>query len=211
MLQGDANVGQILAALERNQIAGNTLVIVSSDNGAEHRVYPPLRGSKRDIWEGGHREPFFARWPGKIKPGSVCEDTICLNDLLATCADIVGAKLPDNAAEDSFSILPNLLGTATSPVREATVHQSLNGDLAVRQGPWKLVFLANGTKELYNLQHDLGETKDLAAMQPEVLARLTALMQRYIDTGRSTPGAPQENSVAVSLTGKQKKDKTEPE
>lgn len=205
MLQGDANVGQILAALERNQIAGNTLVIVSSDNGAEHRVYPPLRGCKRDIWEGGHREPFFARWPGKIKPGSVCEDTICLNDLLATCADIVGAKLPDNAAEDSFSILPNLLGTATSPVREATVHQSLNGDLAVRQGPWKLVFLANGTKELYNLQHDLGETKDLAAMQPEVLARLTALMQRYIDTGRSTPGAPQENSVAVSLTGKMKK------
>jgi arylsulfatase A-like enzyme len=213
IFQGDAVVGRILGALERNHLGTNTLVLVSSDNGAEHRVYPPLRGSKRDIWEGGHREPFLARWPGKVKAGSVCDDTICLNDLLATCADLAGAKVPDNAGEDSASILPDLLGTAKGPVREATVHQSMRGDLAIRQGPWKLVFLADGKKELYDLKNDLGETKDLAAAEPAVVARLTALMQRYIDTGRSTPGSPQKNAAKISLTGqrRQKRAKAEPE
>ena len=71
----------------------------------------------------------------------MCDDTICLNDLMATCAEIVGAKLPDNAGEDSVSILPDLLGTAKGPVREATIHQSPSRDLAIRQGPWKLIFL----------------------------------------------------------------------
>jgi arylsulfatase A-like enzyme len=208
ILQGDAVVGQILDALSRHQLTTNTLVIVSSDNGAAGRVYPPLRDCKASIWEGGHREPFFARWPGKIKPGAVCHDTICHNDLLATCAEIVGAKLPDNAGEDSVSILPDLLDTATGPVREATVHQSMRGALAIRQGPWKLVFLANGKKELYNLKDDLSETKDLADAQPDVVARLTKLMQHYIDTGRSTPGAPQKNAVAVSLTGRERKKQT---
>ncbi len=211
IMQGDATVGKILGALEQHQLASNTLVLVSSDNGAAGRPYPPLRGCKTQIWEGGHREPFLARWPGRIKPGSVCGDTICLNDLLATCADIVGAKLPDNAAEDSFSLLPDLLGTATAPVREATVHQSHKGDLAIRQGPWKLVFLNNGTQELYNLQNDPGETTDRAAVQPEVVARLTALMQRYIDSGRSTPGAPQKNGVNISLKGGRKKGSASPE
>jgi arylsulfatase A len=213
ILQGDAVVGQVLDALDRHRLAENTLVLVTSDNGAAGRVYPPLRGCKTTIWEGGHREPFLARWPGKTRPGSVCEDTICLNDLLATCAEIVGAKLPDNAAEDSVSILPDLLGTARGPVREATVHQSAHGDLAIRQGPWKLVFLANGSKELYNLKDDLGETKDMAGAQPDVVARLTALMQRHIATGRSTPGSPQKNSVSISLTGQRRKKKgsSEPE
>lgn len=213
MLQGDAVVGQILDALDRNRLAANTLVIVSSDNGAAGRVYPPLRGCKTDIWEGGHREPFLARWPGKVKPGSVCDDTICLNDLLATCADIVGAKLPDNAAEDSFSILPDLLGTAEYPVREATVHQSPRGDLAIRQGPWKLVFLGGGKQELYNLKDDLSETTDVASRHPDIVEGLTKLMQRYIDIGRSTPGSPQKNDVQVSLTGPRgkKKKNSEPE
>jgi arylsulfatase A len=213
ILQGDAVVGQVLDALDRHHLADNTLLLVSSDNGAAGRVYPPLRGCKTTIWEGGHREPFFARWPGRIKPGSVCDDTICLNDLLATCAEIVGVKLPDNAAEDSASILPDLLGAAKGPVREATVHQSPQGDLAIRQGPWKLVFLASGTKELYNLKDDLGETKDLAVGQPEIVARLTRVMQQYIDRGRSTPGSPQKNGVNLSLTdprGK-KKARSEPE
>jgi len=203
MMQGDATIGHILAALDRNQLASNTLVIVSSDNGAAGRSYLPLRGCKTMIWEGGHREPFIAYWPGKIKPGSVCDDTICLNDLLATCADIIGTKLPDNAGEDSVSILPDLLGTATSPVREATVHQSMKGDLAIRQGPWKLVFLVTGRKELYNLKSDLSEKTNLIAVQPEVVARLTKLMQHYIATGRSTPGTPQKNAVPISLTAKQ--------
>ena len=129
----------------------------------------------------------------------------------APCAEIVGAKLPDNAGEDSVSILPDLLGTAKGPVREATIHQAPSGHLAIRQGPWKLIFLNGGTKELYNLQNDLGETEDRAASQPEVVARLTALMQHYIETGRSTPGTPQKNDVAVSLKGGRKKGRAKPE
>ena len=141
LYQGDWVLGQVLEALGRSKLADNTLIMVSSDNGAAGRSYAPLRGAKTSIYEGGHREPFLARWPGKIKAGTVCEDTICLNDLMATCAEIVGAKLADNAGEDSVSILPDLLGTAKSPVREATIHQSPKGDLAIRQGFWKLIFL----------------------------------------------------------------------
>jgi len=210
LLQGDATVGRILEALDTNGIAGNTLVIVTSDNGPAGRTYAPLRGSKASIWEGGHRVPFVARWPGRIEPGRTCDDTICLTDLLATCADIVGAALPDDAGEDSVSILPLLLGTATGPVRETTVHQSLRGDLAIRQGPWKLVFPADGgDRELYNLHDDLGETTDLAATRPDDAERLAGLMRRLVDGGRSTPGAPQRNDAPVSLGGAPKKARAE--
>lgn len=199
LYQGDWVLGQVLEALERQKLADNTLIMVSSDNGAAGRSYAPLRGAKTSIYEGGHREPFVARWPGKIKPGSVCDDTICLNDLMATCADIVGAKLPDNAGEDSVSIVPALLGTAKGPVREATIHQSPAGDLAVRQGPWKLIFLRKGGRELYDLHTDLSETKNVAETNAEVVERLTALMRRYIAAGRSTAGAPQKNDVPMSV------------
>ncbi len=206
LYEGDWVLGQILDALERNHLADNTLVIATSDNGAAGRVYAPLRGAKTSIYEGGHRVPFLARWPGKIKAGSTCDDTICLNDLLATSAEIIGAKLPDNAAEDSVSILADLLGTAKAPAREATVHQSASGDLAIRQGPWKLIFNKAGSRELYNLQIDLSETKDVAAANPDVVEKLVALMQRYIDNGRSTPGAAQKNAVEMTL-GKRGKGK----
>lgn len=207
--QGDWVLGQVLAALDRHQLADNTLIIVSSDNGAANRVYAPLRAAKTSIYEGGHRVPFLARWPGKIQAGSVCDDTICLNDLPATCAEIIGAKLPDNAGEDSVSILPDLLGTAKGPVREATVHQSHQGDLAIRQGPWKLIFLNNGRRELFNLQTDLSEKNNVAEAHPEVVERLVALMNKYIAEGRSTAGAPQKNEVAISLAGKSGKRKSE--
>jgi len=199
ILQGDWVVGQIAEALARTGLAENTLLIASSDNGAEGREYPPLRGSKRSIYEGGHREPFVARWPGKIKPGSVCDETVCLNDLMATCAEIVGAKIPDNAGEDSVSILPHLLGAAKGPVRQATVHQSLAGDLAIRQGPWKLIFFKGGKRELYNLKDDLSETRNVLGENQPVVERLTKLMQQYIDSGRSTPGAPQKNGARIEL------------
>jgi arylsulfatase A-like enzyme len=202
-------LGQLLDALERKGLAGNTLVIATADNGAANRPYLPLRGSKSSIHEGGHRVPFLARWPGKIAPGSVSDATICLNDLMATGAEIVGAKLPANAGEDSVSILPVLLGTAKTSPREATIHQSPKRDLALRQGPWKLVFTANGKRELYDLKSDLGETKDLAATHPEVVERLAALMRKQIADGRSTPGAPQKNESPLSVDspppGKKKK------
>ncbi len=199
MYQGDWVLGQVLDALERNKFADNTLIIVSSDNGAAGRAYAPLRGAKTSIYEGGHREPFVARWPGKIKAGAVCDDVICLNDLMATCAEIVGAKLPDNAGEDSVSILPDLLGSAKNPVREATIHQSPKADLAIRQGSWKLIFLKGGAHELYNLQTDLSETKNVAATNPEVVEHLTALMKKYIAEGRSTVGAAQKNEAEMSV------------
>jgi len=210
VFQGDAMLGQIMQALEKNRLSDNTLIIVSADNGAAGRAYAPLRASKSSIYEGGHRVPYVVRWPGKVKPGTLWNHTICLNDLMATAAEITGATIPANAAEDSVSFLPALLGTRETATREATVHQSHHGDLAIRQGPWKLIFLTNGARELFNLQTDLGETQNVAEANPTVVARLTALMQKYITDGRSTAGEPQKNDVAMSIEGtgsKRKKDK----
>lgn len=203
LFEGDWVTGQIMEALQRNRLAENTLLIVTSDNGAAGRAYPPLRDFKWSIYEGGHRVPFLARWPGKVKPGSVCDDTICLNDLMATCAEIIGVKLPEEASLDGVSILPDLFGTAQGPLREATVHQSSRsmsprGDnVAIRQGKWKLIFLDGGGCELYDLAADLSETKDVSAAHPDVVARLKGLMQKYVAEGRSTPGAAQRNGVGL--------------
>jgi arylsulfatase A-like enzyme len=191
--QGDHMLGQLLDALDRKGLGGRTLVIATADNGAAGRSYPPLRGQKTEIHEGGHRVPFVARWPGKVEPGSVSDQTICLTDLMATCAEILGVKLPADAGEDSVSILPALLGTAREPLREATVHQSLSRELAIRRGPWKLVFIGNGRKvpALYDLATDIGETRTVAGERSEIVEQLTALMKRSIAAGRSTPGAAQ--------------------
>ena len=199
LYQGDAMLGQLLEALERNNLADNTLVIATSDNGAEHRAYEPLRESKRSIYEGGHRVPYVVRWPGKVKPGSVNDHTICLNDLMATVAEIVGAKLPDSAGEDSVSLVSEFLGTAMTPAHETTVHQSSTGDLAIRQGPWKMVFLKSGQRELYNIDTDLSEAKDVLAANAEVAGKLTTLMQGIIERGRSTAGEAQKNEFALAL------------
>jgi len=135
----------------------------------------------------------------------VNDHTICLNDLMATAAEIAGAKIPDNAGEDSVSLIPELLGTTKTGTREATVHQSAAGDLAIRQGPWKLIFLKDGKHELYNLQTDLSETKDVLAANAEVAGKMTALMQGYIANGRSTVGAAQKNDFDLSITGGESK------
>jgi arylsulfatase A-like enzyme len=197
--QGDHMLGRILEALEKKGLAGNTLVIATGDNGAAKRPYPPLRAAKSSIYEGGHREPLAVRWPGRVKPGTVCRELVCLNDLFATCADILEEKLPPGAGEDSVSILPLLAG-GSQPVREAAVHQA-SGGLAIRQGPWKQIFHRDGRRELFNLGEDIGETRDLSASKSEVSAKLTALMQRYIDQGRSTPGPPRKNDFALELWG----------
>lgn len=209
LYEGDAFLGKIMEALERHHLAENTLIIATSDNGAEHRVYPPLRESKRSIYEGGHRVPFVVRWPGKVKPGVVNDHTVCLNDLLATAAELTGTKIPADAGEDSVSLLPELLGTSKEGTREATIHQSGAGDLALRQGPWKVIFHKGGEQELFNLETDLSEKNNVAAANLEVVKKLTALMQKYIDEGRSTPGEPQKNDVNMSVdgTGARKKGK----
>jgi arylsulfatase A-like enzyme len=228
-MQVDDAVGKVIDALERNGQAGRTLVILTSDNGFAppatdlaalerqgHHPSGPFRGAKADIFEGGHRIPFIARWPGRVKPGATCADTVCLTDLLATCAGAVGVSLPDDAGEDSVSLLPDLLGTAAGPVREATVHHSANGSFAIRQGPWKLILCPDsggwsaprpGTAaakglppvQLYHLGDDIAERRNLQAEHPEVVARLTRLLERYVSEGRSTPGRPQANEGTVSI------------
>ena len=150
VMQTDGSMGQLLAALDRAGLAANTLVIFTSDNGCspaagvaelERKGHFPsyhFRGYKADIFDGGHRIPFLARWPGRIAPGTASDQLICLCDLMATCAEIVGVKLPAAAGEDSVSLLPVLLATARRPIREAVVHHSVNGSFAIRQGRWKL-------------------------------------------------------------------------
>jgi arylsulfatase A len=228
--QVDAVVGEVLQALERNGMAENTLVIVTSDNGCSpsadfpalarlgHNPSGPLRGYKADIFEGGHRIPFVARWPGRVKAGATCNDTICLTDLMATVAAIVGEPMPVDMGEDSVSILPDLLGTAAGPVREATVHHSVNGSFAIRQGSWKLILSPDsggwspprpGSPEakglppvqLYELTRDPGERQNVQAEHPEIVDRLTKLLQRYVSDGRSTPGNPRKNDGRVNLRG----------
>jgi arylsulfatase A-like enzyme len=200
VFQGDHMLGRIMESLERHGLADDTLLIATADNGAAGRAYAPIRASKSSIYEGGHRVPFVARWPGRAEPGGVSDRTICLNDLMATAAEIIGAELPDNAGEDSVSFLPALLGSAEPPARDGTIHQAPGGDLAIRQGPWKAIFHRSGQRELFNLSSDLSEAEDVLAANPEVAQKLTALMQSYIDRGRSTPGTAQENEHPLSIS-----------
>jgi len=219
VMQTDAMVGLVLGALERWRVADETLVFFTSDNGCApyigvtdleksgHFPSGPLRGYKTDAWEGGHRVPFIVRWPGIAKAGSVNRQLVQQSDLLATVATILGVKLPDNAGEDSVSLLALLRGEDRS-VRNHGVSQSApKGLLALRKGHWKLIFgrgsggWSKGGDEqpgqLYDLADDLGETKNLHAERPEVVAELTALMKKIISEGRSTPGAPQENDTEM--------------
>ena len=231
VMQTDAVVGSILAALEKHGLADDTLVIFTADNGCSpaagtpelerqgHFASAQFRGYKADIWDGGHRVPFFARWPGKIKAGSQSAQLICHVDLMATCAELLGATLPANAGEDSVSLLPALLGADRAPLREAVIHHSIQGMFAIRQGPWKLEFCpssggwakpldAEARKsgrpevQLYDLSHDISEAKNVQAENPAVVARLTALLERYIANGRSTAGAKQANDVKVNFPPK---------
>jgi arylsulfatase A-like enzyme len=218
VMETDATIGRVLDALAKSGAANDTLVIFTSDNGCApyigaadmeqrgHFPSGPLRGYKSDAWEGGHRVPFIVRWPGVVKPGSVCGQLVQQADLLATCAAILELELPDTAGEDSFSFLPLLRGE-DKPVRDHAVNQSANGLLALRRGPWKLIFgrgsggWSKGTDEhpgqLYNLADDLGETKNLFAQKPEVVSELSALMEKIVGEGRSTPGPVRTNDAAI--------------
>jgi arylsulfatase A-like enzyme len=228
VMQVDAAVGEVLAALDAQGLTDRTLVIATSDNGCSpeakfnelrargHDPSAGFRGTKADIFEGGHRIPFLVRWPGVVASGRRSEQTICLTDLMATCAEILGHRLPDDAGEDSVSILPALQGCDRGPLREAVVHHSINGSFAIRQGDWKLALCPDsggwsdprpGTEaaaglppiQLYNLASDLGERRDVQAQHPDVVARLTRLLEKYVADGRSTPGPPRKNDGKVVL------------
>lgn len=227
VMQVDWTVGQVMEAIQRNGIVDNTLIIFTADNGCSPAANIPemqkqdhfpnyiFRGHKADIFDGGHRVPYLARWPKKVKAGSSCEQLTCHTDLMATCADIVDAILPDNAGEDSVSMLSALLGKDKAPLREAVVHHSINGSFSIRQGKWKLELCpgsggwsdprpGKATKglpliQLYDMKADIRETKNLQAEQPEVVQRLTTLLKKYVADGRSTPGAKQQNNGAVNI------------
>jgi len=212
VVQTDAAVGALLDGLERAGVADDTLVIFTSDNGSfmhsrtegpdhvddpgtqayradRHRSNGPFRGTKADIWEAGHRVPFFVRWPGVVEPGKVQPRTICHVDLYATLAKLIGHTRGDGEAEDSYNFLPLLLDEA-APRRPPVVHHSVNGTFAIRVGNWKLVLSdGSGGREkpkgkpfgepytLFELSDDPGETNDLAAKHPDVVKRLTKVLE----------------------------------
>jgi arylsulfatase A-like enzyme len=216
----DWSVGEVLAALERLQLAENTLVIFSSDNGAVegsgkrvdhpdirgHRINGPLRGKKTEVYEGGHRVPFLVRWPGRVRPGTQSDQLLALTDLLATFADLTGRPLPQGAGEDSFSFLPVLLGAGDATVlRTNLVNDSMMGLYALRQGRWKLILGQGGggyypkeaelpapnrselPGQLYDLKEDIGEAQNLFSRHPEIVERLTKMIRKIQDDGRSRP------------------------
>ena len=197
--QGDDMLGQLLDTLESTGLADDTLVLVSADNGAAGRTYLPLRDNKGSIYEGGHREPFLARWPGRIKPGTTSDQIISITDIFATCASLLGKALPENAGEDSVSFLKCLYGQQKGPFREASVQQSGKKALAIRKGKWKLIVHGDNKRELFDLNADIGENQNLIQTHPKVAAELALLLQSYLDKGRSTPGKAQPLEYKISL------------
>ncbi|MHC5053431.1 MAG: sulfatase family protein [Planctomycetota bacterium] len=222
----DHVVGELMKALDEHGFSRDTLVIVSSDNGPEvptviamrrdhkHDGARPWRGVKRDNWEGGHRVPMIARWPGKVKAGSESAETVCLTDVMATCAAVVGAELPNDAAEDSFDMLPVLLGKhqGGAPIREYTLHQTISFAMAIRRGKWKYLDHkgSGGSRydrggpwgmkdyalperapdapgQLYDLDADPGETTNLYFDRPEIVKELKSQLDLYVASGRSAP------------------------
>ena len=191
MCQVDDIVGQITKALEQTGLAKDTLVIFTSDNGSfaspkkGHSPNGAFRGKKTQIFEGGHRVPLLVRWPGKTKDGSVNNQLVGINDVMATVAAIVGHELSDNNCEDSTSLLPTLLNS-TKTVRQDLVHHSRSGEFAIRDGDWKLI---TDTKRkpvlLFNIGNDLAEKNDLSAQHPEVVKRLADKLEMQCQSGRS--------------------------
>ncbi len=207
----DSAVGKLLEALDEAGVAEDTLVFFTADNGAETNTYEHietwghwssggLRGCKRDLYEGGHRVPFLARWPGRIPAGTASREIVCLTDLMATAADIVGEELPEDAGEDSYSILPVLLGEKREgPLREATVHHSGRGRFAIRKGDWVYIDAASGadnreplhvlealgvkphqhSSELYHLGEDPRQTTNRVETDPQKAEELRRLLEEY--------------------------------
>ena len=226
VMETDAAIGEVLAALERAGIADNTLVIFTSDNGCSPEAdYPFLaaqahdpsaarRGYKADIYDGGHRVPFIVAWPGRVAAGARSDAFVCLGDFLATCADLLGAKLPDHAAEDSISFLPVLLGRSGAAMRDTLVLHSNNGSFGIRQGRWKLELCPDSGGwsyprpgkdsteglprfQLFDVVADPAEKTNVIAEHPDVVERLGRAMRDIIVKGRSTPGAPQKNTPSA--------------
>ena len=223
MLMIDDYMGQLMATLEEKGMTDNTLVIFTSDNGCSpeadftilgeqgHDPSYIYRGHKADIYEGGHRVPFIARWPKVIAKNSVTDQLIVSTDLMATCADIINYDLAANEGEDSYSLLPFFENKPTQIARKDAIHHSVNGGFAIRAGDWKLIMDAGSAGwsfpnprqvkaidtlppiQLYNLKNDPAEALNLQEKEPEKVAELTQFLAGYIHNGRSTQGMIQKN------------------
>ena len=216
VMQTDHHVGELLASLKETGLDKNTLVIFTSDNGCspqanfellkEHGHYPSgkYRGHKADIYEGGHRVPFIARWPGRIKAGGSTKALTCLTDIYSTLEAITGQTRQPLGGEDGFSLLPVFDGEETSG-RDTLISHSIGGFFAIRQGPWKLCLSAgsggwsaprenvakkNGLPpmQLFNLDDDPGETNNVVNARAEKVEALLRLLDRQVRNGRCTPG-----------------------
>ena len=214
MVQTDDSCGQLLNALRETGVDESTIIIFSADNGPEKYAYArdekfghwsahPLRGLKRDIYEGGHRVPTIIKWPGITKPGTVCDALVSQIDFMATLAAALGHELPDDAAEDSHDLLPLLQGKVES-VRSTHIHTTKE-PYAIRHGDWVLVD-GKGSRnagwekrhgypddkkkspvELYNLKTDLAQKHNVAAGNPERVAEMKALLKKIREQGHSAP------------------------
>ncbi len=224
LMMVDDYMGQLAATIKEAGIEENTIVMFTSDNGCSptakfdvltkkgHFPNHIFRGHKADIYEGGHRVPFIVKWPDRIEKGNSSDQTICTADFMATFAEIVGLPLQDNEGEDSYSLLPIFeQRNLDTPIREATVHHSINGSFAIRKGDWKLIMCPGSGGwsfpkpsdkaaidtlppiQLYNLKTDPRETQNVQAENADKVVELKALLTKYIVEGRSTAGAPQEN------------------
>jgi arylsulfatase A-like enzyme len=206
VMETDAVVGSVLDALDAAGVTDNTLVLFTSDNGCASYIgvrelerqghFPsgPFRDYKASVYEGGHRVPFVVRWPGVTRAGAVCDQLVQQADIMATLAAILGVPLPDEAGEDSFSLLPLLQGS-DQPIRSSAVNTACNGLPSYREGAWK--YVATAVPELYHLDDDPAESVNLAQTQPERLQEMQAAFEKIIRAGRSTPGAPGKNDVRV--------------
>jgi len=229
VLMVDHVVGQVMQSLEEIGQTENTIFIFTDDNGCSpnagfeelgrlgHDPSFTFRGHKADIYEGGNRVPFVVRWPKKIKANTRSDEIMCLTDFMATIANIIDYQLPENAGEDSYDFSSLLSGAPyKTPLREATIHHSVNGSFAIRQNEWKLILCPGSggwshpvpkiafennlpPVQLYNLKDDIEESKNLEAIFPDKVNELTDLAQSYIDRGRSTPGPNQHNEGETLL------------
>ncbi|WP_411825232.1 sulfatase family protein [Luteolibacter sp. AS25] len=224
VMNTDSVIGVIVDAVDAAGLAENTIIIVTSDNGCSkvadipalkkqgHFPNAQYRGSKSDLWDGGHRVPFIVRWPAGIKAGSISSELICLTDLMATSAELAGADLPETAGEDSVSFAPALKGGAIESTRKGVIHHSVGGQFAYREGKWKLLLTKgsggwtkepmsdNSPGQLYDMETDPGEMKNLYKSHPEIVQRLLSQLESDVENGRSTAGPKVSNDTKVNFS-----------
>ncbi len=180
MEEMDRGVGEVVDALRRRGVAENTLVFFFSDNGANRNgSNGPLRGFKGSLWEGGHRVPAIAWWPGVVKAGSVHQAPAISIDIFPTLVELAGARAPEELALDGISLAGTLRGEASPATAEPRdLFWEFGRSAAVRRGKWKL-HVVRGKTSLFDLESDLGETRDLAAERPGIARELNAALEEW--------------------------------